>query len=80
MDEVREEFLYQLGQRLKTLRVQKGMTQSELAARCGKDQQSYERLERGKVSPTLWYLQHVAVALEVELSELLPIDLPKPTL
>lgn len=72
------EFLQKIGQRIKELRLSKGLSQSELANLCGKDRQSYQRVELGRINPTIWYLQHIATALDVELKDLLDIELPKP--
>ena len=72
------EFLQKIGQRIKELRLSKGLSQSELANLCGKDRQSYQRVELGRINPTIWYLQHIATALDVELKDLLDIKLPKP--
>lgn len=79
MDDPQKEFLLQLGQRIRTLRKQKGLSQAELAHKCGKDRQSYQRVETGNINPTIWYLQHIATALETDLKTLLDIDLPKST-
>lgn len=77
-DELQKEFLVQLGQRIKEIRTLKGLSQSEVANRCGKERQSYQRVETGNINPTIWYLQHIATALDVELKELINTDLTKP--
>ena len=59
-----------IGLRIVELRTQKGWSQSELARKLGKDRQAVEKLENGKVNPTLYSLQQVATALNVSLSEL----------
>lgn len=76
--DVQKEFLKQLGQRIKDIRKQKGLSQSEVANRCGKERQSYQRVETGNINPTIWYLQHIATALDVEIKELLDVQLIKP--
>ena len=67
MDDKQKEFLLQLGKRIRTIRLEKGLSQSELANRCGKERQSYQRVETGNINPSIWYLQHIAKALDVEL-------------
>ncbi|VVV00416.1 MULTISPECIES: helix-turn-helix transcriptional regulator [Mesonia] len=52
------------------LRTQKGWSQSDLARACHKDRQAIEKLENGKVNPTIYSLLEIAQALEVELREL----------
>lgn len=78
MDKLQKEFLTQLGQRIKQIRTEKGLSQSEVANRCGKERQSYQRVETGNINPTIWYLQHIATALDVELNELINTELIKP--
>ncbi|MFC0185848.1 helix-turn-helix transcriptional regulator [Pseudarcicella hirudinis] len=50
-------------------------SQSDLARACHKDRQAIEKLENGKVNPTLYTLHEIATALEVSLSKL--VDLGK---
>lgn len=64
------ENLRSFGSHLAKLRVSKGLSQSELARRMGKDQQSYQRVESGNINPTLEYLQEVAKVLDLNMSEL----------
>lgn len=59
-----------IGQRIIDLRNKKGWSQSELARAVGKDRQGMEKLENGRVNPTLFTLYEVAKALEVPLSSL----------
>jgi hypothetical protein len=40
-----------------------------------KDQQSLQRLESGKVSPSLFYLYEVSKGLEISLLELMNFDI-----
>jgi transcriptional regulator with XRE-family HTH domain len=49
------------------LRLEKGVTQAELARRLGKQQPAIARLESGKVMPSLASLQEVAEALDATL-------------
>ena len=60
-----------IGQRIVELREQKGWSQSDLARACNKDRQAIEKLENGKVNPTLFTLLEVAEALGISLSKLL---------
>ena len=56
--------------RINKFREQKGWSQSDLARACNKDRQAIEKLENGKVNPTLYTLLEIANALEVSLSKL----------
>tara|TARA_R110002049_G_scaffold183243_1_gene351177 strand:- start:1401 stop:1616 length:216 start_codon:yes stop_codon:yes gene_type:complete len=60
-----------VGKRIVELRNSKGWNQSDLARACSKDRQAIEKLENGKVNPTIYSLNAIAVALEVELYLLL---------
>lgn len=67
----KDELKKNVGQRIVELRSQKGWSQSDLARACGKDRQAMEKLENGKVNPTIYTLLEISKALEVKLSELL---------
>ena len=68
MDKI--ELQKQVGKRIIQLRIEKGWSQSDLAGACNKDRQAIERIENGKVSPSLYTLYEVALALEVGLEKL----------
>lgn len=68
---LKESFLKALGENVKTERLKKGWSQMELAYRINKDQPSINRLERGRVNPSLIYLAEIAAGLEIELCALL---------
>ncbi len=66
----KEQLKKKVGQRIVELRSQKGWSQSDLARACDKDRQALEKLENGKVNPTIYSLLEIAKALEVSLKEL----------
>ncbi|WP_028889504.1 helix-turn-helix domain-containing protein [Tenacibaculum ovolyticum] len=66
----KEQLKKKVGQRIVELRSQKGWSQSDLARACNKDRQALEKLENGKVNPTIYSLLEIAKALEVELKDL----------
>ena len=68
MDKI--EVLLQLGERVKAIRIQKGLTQTELANRIGKDHPSINELENGKVNPSYYFLYEVATGLGISVNEL----------
>ncbi|MGH8952855.1 MAG: helix-turn-helix domain-containing protein [Acidimicrobiia bacterium] len=49
------------------LRERHGLTQAELAERCGMDQADISRIESGSTSPTARTLQRIAAALDADL-------------
>lgn len=69
----REKLKIELGKHIVILRQQKGWSQSDLARACNKDRQAIEKLENGKVNPTLYTLLEIANALEVSLPELVDL-------
>lgn len=71
---VKEAFLKKLGKHIKTLREAAGLTQTELALRCDKDRQNINRLEKGRMNPTAYYLSEVAKELNVPLKKLLDFE------
>lgn len=67
-------FLKKLGARIVSIREVKGLSQSDLARASFKDKQSIERVENGKTNPSAYYLQELATALSISLSELLDFN------
>lgn len=60
-----------LGKKIKELRAAKGITQEELAERCGMFRTYLSRIESGLGNPTLTALHVLAAGLEVSVIELL---------
>jgi len=71
MDKAKSNFLKSLGKRVAFLREKNGLNQSELALECEKDRQSINRLEKGNINPSIFYLYQISKALNVSLTELL---------
>jgi putative transcriptional regulator len=67
----KDDLLKQLGDRVKELRRSKNMTQAELAHAIGKDQQSIQRLEAGKINPSFLYLREIATGLGIPMREII---------
>ncbi|MCG8573917.1 MAG: helix-turn-helix transcriptional regulator [Flavobacteriales bacterium] len=70
----KQELSEKIGKRIKQIRKEKGISQSELGWLCQKDKQHIELIENNKVSPNVYTLYQIACALEIELSFLLKID------
>ncbi len=58
------------GQLIKELRLKKGITQEELAAKTDISVRTIQRIENGDVDPRAFTLQSIAVALEVDFAVL----------
>jgi transcriptional regulator with XRE-family HTH domain len=69
----RDKLKKKIGQRIIEFREQKGWSQADLARACSKDRQAIEKLENGKVNPTLYTLLEVASALEISLAKLVDL-------
>ena len=57
---------YDIALQVIALRERHGLTQAQLAARCGVDQGDISRIERGSTSPTARTLQRIADALDAD--------------
>lgn len=67
-----DEFLRNVGQKIRAIRLSKGITQTELAFKCNdKDYSQINRVELGKVNFSVSYLSLIAVALEVSPNDLI---------
>ena len=64
-----EKYLVALGKRIKELRLQKKISQTEIAYRCGFDKSNYNTIESGKRNPTITSLLKIAKALDIQLIE-----------
>ncbi|MDO1451078.1 helix-turn-helix transcriptional regulator [Rhodocytophaga aerolata] len=64
-----------IGKRIIALRKLKGYSQAELAERCGKKPQSLERVENGKINPSIKFLLAIAFGLGISLKELLDVQM-----
>jgi putative transcriptional regulator len=67
----KEQLLKKLGTKVRAKRIEKGLSQVELANSIGKDQQSIQRLEAGNINPSFYYLFELSKGLEIELEELI---------
>ncbi len=64
----------QLGQRLKTLRDDRGLSLRDLAATSGVSAPMLSQVERGETSPSLEIAGRIAAGLDLTLSQLLRLD------
>jgi transcriptional regulator with XRE-family HTH domain len=74
MDKEAKKYLKQLGERVLSLRKNKGLTQVQLAERLGTEHAQIGRLERGETNATIIILKRIAKELDVTLGELVNID------
>ena len=70
----KEVFLKKLGKNVARLREKAGLSQAALALKCDKDKQSLNRLEKGRINPSAYYLAEIAKELEVPLKDLFSFE------
>lgn len=61
-----------LGQKLKTIREKKNMTQADVALKSGITINYYARIERGEENPSFEVLKGLVTSLKIKSSEILP--------
>ena len=64
-------FLEALGTSIRNARVERSLSQSELAALCNFEKSNMSRIEAGNTNPTILTLRKICRALQVKLSDLL---------
>jgi len=68
-----DDFLKKVGEKIRAVRIERGLTQTDLAFKCNdKDYSQINRLELGKINFSVSYLFLIASALDVTPAELLP--------
>ncbi len=71
-----EKFLKALGQHIRNLRLQKGLTQLELGVKMNNHAEQVSRIERGELNVSACTLHIIAKSLEITLSELFDFEIP----
>jgi len=72
--EEEQNFLLKFGNRLRDIRLSRGLTQEELAHEAGFSRSYYTEIETGKRNIALLNLHRLAKCLDVQLTELLDMD------
>lgn len=67
----------QFGLHVRNIRLKNNLTQVDVSSTMNKDQQSIQRVESGKVSPSLYYLFQLADGLGVSINELMDFPISK---
>lgn len=70
----KEIFLIRLGERIRILRAEKNLSQTDLARLLGKDRQNLHRIEKGQVNVSVFHLKEISEALGKKLCEMLDFD------
>lgn len=64
------DLLTKLGEKIRSLRMKKNMTQNDLAIECDFEKASMSRIESGRSNPTVKTLLKISKALDVHIAEL----------
>ena len=65
----RPNILMKLGQKIRDLRMEKNITQAELASKCGFEKGSMSRIESGQRNMSTMTLLRISEALDVHIKE-----------
>lgn len=66
----KKELQEHLGEKIRLIREEKGLSQQELASLCDFEKSNMSRIEAGNTNPTIFTLYKISRALKVKLSEL----------
>ena len=66
----KEELQIKLGKKIVKLREAKGLKQIDLAHKLEIEDSALRRIEKGRTNTTLWMMQRISDALEINISEL----------
>ena len=62
-------YLFCIGTAIKKIRLQKKISQTEIAYRCGFDKSNFNTIEAGKRNPTILSLYNIAKALDCDVTD-----------
>jgi transcriptional regulator with XRE-family HTH domain len=65
-----KEFLFRLGARIRSMRMKKAITQTELANKCGFDKANMSKIESGNSNLTALTMYKISAALEIAADQL----------
>lgn len=68
---IEKQLLIQIGQKIKKIRTEKGLSQVELADLCDFEKSNMARIEAGNTNLTIKTLLKISKALQVEIVEIL---------
>lgn len=75
LNELKTSIPIKIGEKVRFLRKQKGLTQTELAELVGKDRQYLYKIEKAVVTPNIVTISTLAIAMEIPLKEFFNIEL-----
>lgn len=75
LEELKSEIPIKIGERVREIRKQKGLTQTQLAELVGKDRQYLYKIEKAVVTPNVVTISALAIAMQVPLKEFFDIKI-----
>lgn len=69
-----------LGQRIKRIRLEKNMSQTLLAGKCGIEKANLSRIESGQANPTVLTLLKISTSLQVPVLEFFKNEVAEPAI
>lgn len=75
LEELKATIPIKIGNRVREIRKQKGLTQTQLAELVGKDRQYLYKIEKAVVTPNVVTISALAIAMEVELQDFFNIKI-----
>ncbi len=64
-----------LGNRIKTLRESKNVSQQDIAGLCNIEKSNFSRIEAGRTNPTIYTLSKIADNLNISLKEIVDFEI-----
>lgn len=71
ISELKQRIPVEIGNRIRIFREKKKLSQTELAMMIGKDRQYLYKIEKGKVTSSIFTISVIAYALDISLAELI---------
>ncbi|MDP8217631.1 MAG: helix-turn-helix transcriptional regulator [Candidatus Theseobacter exili] len=69
MEAEKDKLLIAIGDRVRLLRLERNLTQAQLASDIDKDQQNIHRLESGNYNPSIKFLNEVCSGLDITIQD-----------
>ena len=76
-EQIKRQLLIRIGNRIRSLREKRGISQAELGRRCLQGSSWMARIENGRINSSIFTYHLVAEALEVNLDELFKVNTDK---
>lgn len=75
LEELKAQIPIEIGKRVKYFRIEKGLTQTQLAQAVGKDRQYLYKIEKGIVTPNVVTISILALTMEIPLQDFFDIEI-----